>query len=195
MTNTLITPTPIRVQRAIIYTKATAVTVSTSATLVSLFTASTDIYNKAKNITITPPTMEVVQENMLGETTSSLAPTQTFQNYVITEKPQTMAKISGTVLLDCDEDNLDLMYMGAGTATVTGSYHAYQVGGSDSSKKRVQGAILVLFKSGTKIREVLLNSIFITKLGDIKATGSDGHLERDFEGECHAENYVDSRKD
>src|SRR3990167_9310411 len=192
MANTLNTPTPIRVARAIVYTKATAVTVSTSATLVSLFTASTDIYNKAKSIVITPPFGEVNQIDMLGETASAEAPTATFQNYLLEEKPYTMAKISGTVLYNADEDNFDLAYMGAGTATVTATYHLYQPGASTSGKTRVVGSMLVLFKVGTKLREVLLNNLLITKLGDIKGTGADGHMERDFEGVCHASQYYES---
>src|SRR3990167_4559031 len=135
MANQLTTPTPIRAARAIVYTKATAVTVSTSATLVSLFTASTDIYNLAKNITITPPSGEVEQVDMLGETASTLGATQTFQNYILNEKPYTLAKISGTLLFQADEDDVDLAFGGAGTATVTATYHLYYYGGSDSGKK------------------------------------------------------------
>lgn len=192
MANTLTTPSVIKASRATVYTTATAVTVSTSATLLSLFST---VYNKAKDIKITPPTGAVEIVNMIGETASAVAVTQTFQNYLMDEKPYTLAKISGTLLLDKDEDNLDLAMAGGGTATVTATYHMYQYGGSDSSKKRVPMAMLVVFKHGTGIREVLLNQLFITALGDIKSTGSDGHIERDFEGVCAPEFYYDHFKD
>jgi hypothetical protein len=192
MANQLTQPTPIKVGKAILYTKASAVTVASAATLVSLFTASTDIYNKAKNITITPPTGEIEQVNLIGETTSAKQPLQTFQNYALDNKPFTLAKMSGTILLDANEDNFDLMMTGGGTAAVTNTYTRRQVGGSDSGKIRVVGAVLVLYNvSATDIRAVLLNNFWITSYGDIKATGADGHLERDFEGICAPEDYVD----
>jgi hypothetical protein len=195
MANTLTTPNVIKVARAVIYTSATAVTVPTTpfaATLSSLFST---VYNKAKDIKITPPTGAINQIDLVGQTTSALGLTQTFQNYLMEEKSWTFAKISGTLLLDKDEDNFDLMIAGAGTATVSASYHWYQYGGSDSGKTRVLGAALVVFKNGTGIREILLNSLYITSLGDIKATGADGHIERDFEGVCAPETYLDSFKD
>lgn len=194
MANTLITPIVIRVARAIIYTKASAVTVATTATLVSLFTASTDIQNTVKNLVITPPSGDVVMVDLIGETASTLQPLQTFQNYLLEEKPFTLAKVSGTLLLDADEENFDLAFAGAGTATVTSTYCLYQYGGSDSGKKRVVGSLLVLFKYSTKLREILFNNLYITKLGDIKGTSADGHIERDFEGICAPENYYDSFK-
>ena len=93
------------------------------------------------------------------------------------------------------EDNFDLAMAGAGTQVVTGAYTSYMYGSSTSGKTRVPMAVLVLFKHGSGIREILLNSLFITSLGDIKSTGSDGHLERDFEGVCAQENYVDRQLD
>lgn len=191
MANQLTNPNVVRVARSIVYTKAAGVTVSTSATLVSLFTASSDIFFKAKDVIITPPTGEVEQIDLLGETASTLGNTLTFQNYLLEEKAFTPAKISGTLLLDLNEDNFDLAFSGAGTAVVTTSYTEYQPGASDSGKVRVQNAVLVLFKHGSLIREILLNNMFVTKLGDIKSTGSDGYVERDFEGICAQENFHD----
>jgi len=195
MANQLTNANVVRVARAIVYLKAAGVTVSTSATLVSLFTASSDIYFKAKNIVITPPTGEVEKIDLIGETASTLGTQLTFQNYLLEEKAWSLAKISGTVLLDLNEDNFDLAIAGGGTAVVTASYKEYNYGASDSSKKRVQGAVLVLFKHGSLIREVLLNNYFVTKLGDVKSTGADGHVERDFEGVCAQENFHDRFKD
>lgn len=191
MANQLTQANVIKVQRAVVYTKATAVTVNTAATLVSLFTGSTDIFYKAKNVVITPPEGVIEKIDMIGETASALGTTLTYQNYLLEEKPWSLPKVSGTILLDTAEDNFDLQVGGAGTQVVAGAYTEYNYGASDSGKTRVVGALLVVFKFGATLREVLLNNLWITKLGDIKSTGSDGHLERDFEGTCSLENFSD----
>ncbi len=107
MANQLTQANVVKVQRAIIYTDEDGVTVSTSATLVSLFTASTDILNSAKNLVITPPKGDVVQIDLVGETTSALGNTRTFQNYLLEEKPFAPAKLAGTILFDTIETNFD----------------------------------------------------------------------------------------
>jgi len=191
MANQLTTPSPIRVGHATIYMKKTAVTVASAATLVSLFTAASEIQNHIKDLTITPPEGAVDMVNLIGETTSTNQPLQTHQNYVFEEKPFTAAKISGTMILKPDEDPFELAFAGAGTAAVTASYTRYQYGGSDATKLRVPCAILLLCSvSATDIMAVLLNNAYITKLGDIKATGTDGHMERDFEATCSPDNFV-----
>ncbi len=138
MSNTLTKPNVIKVQRAIVYTDNNGVTVSTSATLLSLFSG---VYNKVKNIVITPPKGAVRKIDMIGETASTAGNTLTFQNYLINEDPFELAKLTGTLLLDIDEDNFDTMAGGAGTAVVTASYTEYQYGASNSGKTRLQGAI------------------------------------------------------
>jgi len=195
MANTLTTPTPIRVGKAVVYMKATAVTVLDSATIQSLYAVG-DIQATVKNLTITPPTGAVDIVHMIGETASTLEPTQTFQNYLLDEKSWTLAKVTGTLLWNVgDENPLELAMCGAGTAEPT-SYHRYQYGGSDSGKTRVVGSMAIHFPiASTEIRTVLLNNALITSLGDIKATGADGHLERDFELVCAPENYLDEVHD
>ena len=196
MTNQLKTPLPIRVGKAVVYIKATAVTLTDSATIISKFTESTDIQATVKNLTITPPMGAVDKIDMIGETASTLEPTLTFQNYLLEEKSWTLAKVSGTLLWNVsDENQLELAMGGAGTAEPT-DYHRYQYGASDSGKKRVVGSIAIHFPIGaTDIRTILLNNALVTSLGDIKATGADGHLERDFEMVCAPENYVDEVRD
>ncbi len=191
MTNTLTNPNVVRVQRAIVYTDVDGVTVSTSATLLSLFSG---VFNKAKNITITPPKGDVEKIDLIGETASALGNTLTFQNYLLEEKSFQLGKIAGTILFDINEDNFDTMAGGAGTGVVTNSYTELQYGASDSSKTRLAGAVLVLFKHGAGIREVLVNNALIM-LGDIKGTSADGHVERDFEIVCAPENFHDRFKD
>lgn len=197
MANQLTKPVPIRVGKAVVYAKASAVTVTDSATILSLFTASTDIYNKAKNIVITPPMGEIEKIDMIGETASTLEPTLTFQNNLVEEKSWTFARISGTLMLDgnCDEDIFDLMITGAGVSEPT-TFKRHQYGASDSGNTRVVGSIMVHFPMGaTTLKSILFNNFYLTKLGDIKSTGSDGHLERDFEGTCTPDNYLEEVRD
>ena len=82
MANQLKTPVPIRVGKAVVYIKATAVTVTNVATILSLYSAS-DIQAGVKNLTITPPTGAVDMIPMIGETASDLEPNNTFQNYLL----------------------------------------------------------------------------------------------------------------
>jgi len=194
MTNTLQRPEPIRVGKGVVYIKATAVTVTDSATLLSLFSAS-DIQAIVKNVTITPPAGAVEKIDMIGETASAYEPNLTFQNYLMEEKPFSLAKASGTLLWTVsDENQLELAQGGAGTAEPT-NFHRYQYGASDSGKTRVVCSMLVHFPIGTTdLRSILLNNAYVT-LGDIKATGADGHLERDFELVCAPENYLEEVRD
>jgi len=187
MANTLTNPRVIRAARAIVNVDVDGVTVSTSATLASLFSV---IQYTAKNIVITPPKGEVDQIDLLGETASTLGNTLTFQNYLLEEKAFQPAKMTATILFDVIEDRFDTMAGGVGVQVNSGNYSEYQYGASDSGSVRTQGAVLVLFKHGSAIREILLNNAFIV-LGDIKATGADGHIERDVELVCAGENFHD----
>jgi len=195
MANTLTTPTPIRVGKAVVYVKATAVTVTDSATILSLYAVG-DIQATVKNLTITPPSGAVDKVDMIGETASTLEPTLTFQNYLLDEKSWTLAKVTGTMLWNVSDENpLELAMCGAGTGEPT-SFHRYQYGASDSGKTRVVGSMAIHFPVGTTdLRTVLLNNALIVSLGDIKGTGADGHLERDFELVCAPENYIDEVRD
>jgi len=192
LANQLTKPVPMRVGHAVAYMKSTAVTVASATTLLSLFTAASEIQNHVKNLVITPPTGEIDKVDLIGETTSTNQPLQTFQNYILEEKSWSLAKVTGTLLLKPNEDPFDVMATGSGTAAVSASYTRRQYGGSDASKVRKVGSLLLHFPiSATDIRSILFNNAYITSLGDIKATGNDGHLERDFEIICAPENYVD----
>ena len=94
-----------------------------------------------------------------------------------------------------DENQLELAMGGAGIGEPT-DYKRYQYGASDSGKTRVVGSIAIHFPIGTTdLRTILLNNALVISLGDIKATGADGHLERDFELVCAPENYLDEIRD
>ena len=196
MANQLTTPVPIRVGKAVVYAKATAVTVTNSATIISLFTAATDIMFTVKDLVITPPSGAIDKIDMIGETASAVEPNLTFQNYLLEEKSFALARVTGTLLWNVSDENpLELAMCGAGTAEPT-NYRRYQYGASDSTKTRVVGSMAIHFPIGTTdIRTILLNNAYVVSLGDIKATGADGHLERDFEIICAPENYLDEVRD
>ena len=197
MANQLTKPVPIRVGLAVVYGKSTAVTVSSSATVLSLFTGASDIKSFVKNLVITPPSGEIEMIHMIGETASAKEPNFTFQNFLLEEKPWTAAKITGTLVLDgnCDEDIFDIMMSDAGIAEPSGS-RRHQYGASTASNARKVGSLIVHFPMGAStLRTILFNNLYLTKLGEIKSTGSDGHLERDFEGVCSPDNYLDEFKD
>ena len=107
-----------------------------------------------------------------------------------------MAKCSGTVVLDGDEDGIRELMTGATATAITGGYSRYQVGGSASGKIRVTtAAILVSITDGTEVREFVLDNIRMTKIGDIKLTGTDGHWEYDFEASCLPVDYYEENRD
>jgi len=196
MANQLTTPIPIRAAKGIIYAKSTAVTIDNSTTIISEFTAATDIQCIIKDLTITPPKGEIGKIDLIGETASALEPEFTFQNYLLEEKSFEFAKLSGTLLFQQDESPFDTMSSGAGIAEPT-NYHRYQIGASDSGKTRKVGAVALHILgavAATDIKTILFNNCYIM-LGDIKATGADGHLEQDFELVCAPENYLEEVRD
>ena len=92
-------------------------------------------------------------------------------------------------------DVFDLIITGAGVGEPASSKR-HQYGASDSGSTRVVGSLIVHFPMGAStLRTILFNNLYLTKLGEIKSTGSDGHLERDFEGVCSPDNYLDEFKD
>ena len=144
-----------------------------------------------KNLTITLPRSDTEQIPLLGESAQTIGAgfpsTGTFQNAALDEKNWTNAKFSGTLVLRGDED-FEALITGGGTAT-TGSLTRYMFGASTTSKTRVTtNAVLLDFYNGSeRVSTVFANAI--CNFGDIKYTGSDGHLEIDVDGECLPESF------
>lgn len=137
-----------------------------------------------KDVTISPPEGDVDIINYLGEDTNG------FQNAQMEEKAFGLAEISGTMSVDSDEV-LETIAYGSGTS-VTGGYTRYQAG---DGNRATNGAFLVVLDNGTNEASFVLNNIIITKLGDIKPTGTDGHWEMEFTAKCLPADFYEEYKD
>jgi hypothetical protein len=163
-------------------------TINTSTTVITAIASGTAFSGLIKDVSVTPPEGSVEVVNFLGEDAAG------FQNASFEEKAFSGASIKGTMVLDSIE-YIEPLFGGAGTQVATNTYTRYQYGTSASGKTRVKvGAIGLALDNGTKVVGVLLNNVMLTKLGDIKMTGADGHWERDFEGMCLAADYYEDFK-
>lgn len=164
-----------------------ALTINTTNTIATAAGSATGFTSVLKDVTVVPPEGAVELVNFLGETSG-------FQNALFEEKAYAAASISGTMVIDSAE-NLELLFGGTGTQIATNTYTRYQYGDSTTGKKRINvGAIFVGLDNGTDAMNVLLNNVFVTKLGDIKPTGTDGHWERGFEAMCLPKDYYEEFK-
>jgi len=136
-----------------------------------------------KDITVTPPEGDVAVINYLGEDGSG------FQNAELEESAYGLAEISGTMSVDSAE-TLETIAYGSGTASTT--HTLYQAG---DGGRVTDGAFLVNLDNGTDEMSVVLNNIRITKLGDIKPTGTDGHWEIEFTAKCLPKDFYHELKD
>ena len=164
---------------------ANAISVNTASTLDSQV-ASGSIEAKVKNLTVSEPEGGVDKQDFLGETSG-------FQNAALDEKPFGLGTISGTMVIDSDEI-LEQWTSGSGTS-INSTHTRYQVGASTSGKTRVPAAFLVNLDDGTSEVTILLNNAYITKVGDKKISGPDGHWEQDFTAVCLPADYYIEYKD
>ncbi len=139
-----------------------------------------------KNVTIVEPEGAVDKEDFLGTDSNG------FQNAELSEKPYDVAKISGTLVMPAIHESgtamLERWAYGNGTQVPSGSptHTRWQPGDGN----RIACAILVNLVSGSDYEvTILLNQAYITKLGDRKIGGPDGHWEQDFEAVCLPRNY------
>lgn len=151
--------------------EAADVTITTAAALNTFWGSGTTIAN-AKNVTIAIPEGAVEKIDQLGVDGNS------FQNASADEKPFGMATMTGTLVHSGDEV-LEVFAYGSGTA-VAATHHRYRLGDGN----RPQVAILVYLTDGTDVVNVALDNAYITKLGDAKISGADGHWEQDFTITC-----------
>lgn len=161
----------------------TAATIVSSTKLEDVFSAGTAFSGHIKDVSISPPEGDVEVVNFLGETSG-------FQNQKFELKPFSEASISGTLVVDSDEILESLAY-GSGTASASG-YTRYRVG--DGNRVNT-GAILALLNNGTDEVAVVLDNLYITKLGDLSPTGTDGHWEIEFSAKCLAKDFYIEFKD
>ena len=139
-----------------------------------------------KNVTVVEPEGAVDKQDLLGVDSNG------FQNAELDEKPFDLAKISGTLVMpgvyDSNNPVLEVFAYGSGTGVPAGAatHTRWQAGDGN----RTSCAILVNLVSGsTHEVSILLNNAYITKLGDKKIGGPDGHWEQDFEAVCLPRDY------
>ena len=172
--------------------KVGAVTVSSSSNLASLFTGTNDaIEQYMKNVTITPPEGGVEVQNLLGVDSNG------FQNAFLDEKPYSAATLTGTLVVDRDSwddfsSQLESLIAYPETVTVDSTtYKRYQIGkmSDGSSVGRPTIAALVELKypyTGSPSEHIvfLFNNALMTKIGDYRIGGPDGHWEVDIALTC-----------
>lgn len=149
----------------------------TASTLLVAIGSATNFHFVAKNVTVIEPEGTVDKLDLLGKTGN-------FQNMEFDEKPWALASITGTILQSGDEV-LETAAFGTGTS-ISMSFTRFQAGDGN----RPSGvAILVNLADGTERVSILLNNAKITKLGDRKLSGADGHWEQDFEAVCKPKDF------
>lgn len=141
---------------------------------------SADYSAYIKDVSITPPEMDIELVHTLGEDSNK------FQNNFIEEKPSGMATLTATLVMQGDEVFENAMIGQAGKSGYTDYMY--------NSSKRADKAFMVLFKDDTDEVALVFKNAFI-KLGERKITGIDGHWEQDIEIICPPNSYREQFKD
>lgn len=163
---------------------STAVSIASSTELDSQFSGGSSFSGVIKDVTISPPEGDVEVISFLGEDGSG------FQNQKFEESAFGEATIEGTLIVDSAEA-LETIAYGSGT-TVSSTHTRYRAG---DGNRPTDAGILCNLDNGTDEVNVVLNNLRVTKLGDIKPTGTDGHWEMDFSAKCLASDYYLEYKD
>ena len=171
-------------------------TVLTTDPLDSLMTAQTQAESLFKNVTVTPPEGGVDKIDLLGveldDTYEDTDPGKIgFQNALLDEKPYALATFTGTAVLNRAgffEDFIDASSISLTSGTNTLDRFRFGVV-STSTLGRPSIAVLVqnlypYIGTATAKWNALLNNAYITKLGDYRISGADGHWEVDVTGVC-----------
>ncbi len=193
----------IQARSAALYVSKSAVTY---AAAVSIDQATKgDIY-KVKNLTLTPPMSEVEKIDLWGSDSldaigAGVPATGTFQHQALAEKSWTEAKVTGTAVFSHDElgsttpdgNSFEVMFSNSGLDVADiPPFTRYTYGDMVTGGKLriLVGNLIFVFNNGVGISNVAMANVVVTKMGDIKATGADGHWEFDFEAVCLAKDYV-----
>ena len=167
------------------------VTIDDSSTLDSAMSGATAITAKLKNVTIVEPEGSVDALHLLGQDANG------FQNMELDQKPFGLAQISGTLVHESAKpasgDSLELLAYGSGTAVPSGSptHTRWQPG--DGNRSAV--TFLVTLDDGTYQVNIMLHNALVTKLGDRRISGADGHWEQDFTAVCKPSDFYVEMKD
>lgn len=194
----------IQARSAALYVNSSAVTY-VAAESIDQISDKGNIF-KVKNLTITPPMSEVERIDLWGsdalDTIGSGVPvTGTFQHQALNEKAWTEAKMSGTAVFSHDElglttpagDSWEVLFCGNGIDIAdTPAFTRYAYGDINTTNgQRIRvGNLIAIFNNGSGIINCAMANVIVTKMGDIKTTGADGHWEFDFEAVCLARDFA-----
>jgi len=193
----------IHARQAALYVQKSAVTY---AAAVSIDQATKGSVFKVKNLTITPPMSEVEKIDLWGSDSidtvgAGIATTGTFQHQALAEKSWTEAKVTGTAVFSHDElgvttpdgNSFEVLFSNSGLDVADDpAFTRYTYGDmvTGGELRILVGNLIFVFNNGAGISNVAMINAIVTKMGDIKLTGADGHWEFDFEAVCLAKDYV-----
>ena len=193
----------IHARNAALYASKVAVTYGAA---ISIDQATKGDIFKVKNMVLTPPMSEVEKLDFWGSDSldtigAGVPATGTFQHQALVEKSWTEAKVTFTLVFSHDEagsttpngNSLEVMFHNSGLDVAdTPAFTRYTYGDmSDSGNDRILvGNVIFVWNNGVGIKNAGMASVIVTKMGDIKPTGTDGHWEQDCEAVCLAQDFV-----
>lgn len=142
-----------------------------------------------KNITITPPETSWEKQDFCGTNSSG------FQNQLLDEKPVGLSTITATMILGENEIISDLIM--SGTANGIG-YSRRQIGKGDEypeSTDSTYAVVVTLISDTTRQVSFAVDNAKITKWGDVRISGPDGHWEQDITLLCLTKDFYWEFKD
>ena len=153
-----------------------------------------------KNLEISPPEAAVEQVRCAGNYAQTIGANHRtpgiatgitpgyFQNTMMHQNAATNYKGTGTAVFTGDEQFSHVLGLGTSQAiSGTPAGTRYAIGDYTSGttiSHTLLGGIRAYYDNATQSVVVMLTNVWITKMGSIKPTGSDGHFEIDIEFEC-----------
>ena len=193
----------IHARNAALYVSKSAVTY---AAAVSIDQATKGDIFKIKNMTLTPPMSEVEKLDLWGsdslDTIGAGVPVSgTFQHQALEQKSWTEGKVTFTLVFSHDEagsttpagNSLEVLFHNAGLDVAdTPAFTRYTYGDlADTGNDRIiVGNLIFVWNNGAGIKNCAMASVIVTKMGEIKITGADGHWEQDCEAVCLAQDFA-----
>ncbi len=193
----------IHARNAALYVSKGAVTYGAA---VSIDQATKGDIFKVKNITITPPVGEVEKIDLWGsdslDTVGAGVPvTGTFQHQALEQKSWSEAKVTFTIPFSHDEagvttpngNNIQTLFHNAGIDIADDpAFTRFTYGDlADTGNDRLLvGNLIFVWNNGAGIINAAMASVIITKMGDVKPTGADGHWEQECEAVCLAQDFA-----
>ena len=193
----------IHARNAALYVSKSAVTY---AAAVSIDQATKGDVFKVKNMVLTPPMGEVEKIDLWGsdslDTIGSGVPvTGTFQHQCLVEKSWTEAKVTFTLVFSHDEagittpngNSLETLFHNAGIDVADSpAFTKYTYGDllSTGVPRLLVGNLIFVWNNGAGIKNCAMAAVIVTKMGDVKPTGADGHWEQDCEAVCLAQDFA-----